>query len=138
MKALQYGGLWDIVRGEEEEPEDLDDDATRVEIRELQKERREYYRRCDKALAIISGSCTRSVEHHLRGIEEPSKDWEVLNLKVNTSSNEIGRQQLAGSFHDTLPIPGKSVEEWYGRLNSIKRRLQNTEAAISDVVFKIT
>jgi hypothetical protein len=113
----------------------LEPDATRAERREVEKEHRSYYQRCDKALAITSGSCSRPIQHHLRGIEEPDRAWEVLHAKVNTSSSEIGRQQLAGTFTDTLPIPGKSMEEWYTRLNDIKRQLHGTESAISDVMF---
>ncbi|RPA95660.1 hypothetical protein L873DRAFT_1638914, partial [Choiromyces venosus 120613-1] len=93
-----------------------------------------------KAFSIIVSSCSQPIKTHIKGIEDPTEIWTVLNEKLNSVSSRPGQLSLVCTFHSFRPQDGNtSIDEYISWLMDIRTQLagMNKEIPDSRLVYHI-
>jgi hypothetical protein len=95
----------------------------------------DYDKRSAKALALISLSCTPTIQPHVRGIRSPQEMWNIVERCLNQTSHKVGRQAILRKFHSERPARQEPLSNYFARLVEYKNKLEGSSEAITDNQF---
>ncbi|KAF8246043.1 hypothetical protein K440DRAFT_645406 [Wilcoxina mikolae CBS 423.85] len=118
--VLEAMGAYNIVTGEEPEPQALDIDYTNWKAREAQ------------ATTSILLSCSLDVRTYLKGVRSPQMMWHTLQERLDNTTTIIGRTTLLRKFHATRPLKDQPLQDYFNKLQDFRHQLARSIEAISN------
>jgi hypothetical protein len=131
-RILRSSDAWDIVTGDEEEPDQPAPNASE-RVRQAFKD---YRHRKEDAATYIFNGCCKTVKVMISGTDDPKEMWDKLASKLNTANSALGRQQLHQKFLAMRPKAGAPIADFFTELEEIRNQIAGTDEAISDTTFK--
>jgi hypothetical protein len=132
-RILEGIRAWTIVEGEELAPNNpVGFAAAAVAERAVYID---YMNRRAQAAAIISGSCSNTVQVHLEGIRDPAEMWTILAARMDTASTVVGRMSLLRKFNALRPTAGEPINNYFAQLLELKNQLVGSAQAITEASF---
>jgi hypothetical protein len=133
---LQSIDGWNIVIGEEDEPDKPAADADRDTKRDYKADCKDYWSRYREAAGAIFNACSEEVRVFLKGMQDPEHMWDTLVEKMDNSSTATGRQQVCREFLASRPVPGAPIGDYFARLSELRNQLAGTDEEISESMYK--
>jgi len=125
--ALIGTNTWDIVTGVEDVPQDGN------------VEYKEYYKRSNKAISILYGSITPSIQAYVAGVVDPAEMWSTICKTMDIVQNESGSTFMRDKFHHEVFNAQDTIDQYIGRILPYQDPLANTAQKLSneDVITKL-
>lgn len=134
--------LWDIVTGEETEPEAPGElaadanDAARNAHRERLNGIRAYRTRCARVKNILNQMVSKDLAHLLTrdGLDTPRQRWEALVANFDRPFLLSNQLQLMSRLLKTRMTSGMTVDQYFKEFQDVTQRLAALNAPVADNV----